>query len=312
MPLKNDHSHRNGPRGDRIGGTTSAAPDIPRTLAESIRDPSHALPPDGIEPRRLKVYQELFFNNIESMLAGNFPVIRRIFSSAPEPDRWTTLVRDFYRDHPARTPLFTELPREFVRYLEARAGHGRDPDEESVVNRDVPGASVDRDDPPWLPELAHYEWVELALQISEARADDIPHEPDGDLLDGRPLLSPLAWPLSYNWPVHRIGPDYQPDADNRSDATAGQPDMASTQTFLLLQRDAAGKVHFQQLSALTFRLLQRLDQHPGLDGRSQLGALAAEARVIADDAFIEQGGVMLQQLRASGVILGTRTVRRLR
>ncbi|MGQ4583954.1 HvfC family RiPP maturation protein [Lysobacter sp. F60174L2] len=270
-------------------------------LADYIRDPDHALPPEGIEPRRLKVYQELFFNNIESMLAGNFPVIRRIFSSGPEPDRWTTLVRDFYREHPSRTPLFTELAREFVRYLEARAGHGDTPP------RETSGARVDRNDPPWLPELAHYEWVELALQISEARADDIPHDPDGDLLDGRPLLSPLAWPLSYNWPVHRIGPDYQPAGDHRTDAPANQPDMAPTPTFLLVQRDAAGKVHFQQLSALTFRLLQRLDQHPGLAGRDQLAALAAEAGVNGDQTFIEQGRVMLQQLHVSGVVLGTRT-----
>jgi len=296
-----DSSGDDGLHRDRPGAATAVAPGVKSALADYIRDPDHALPPEGIEPRRLKVYQELFFNNIESMLAGNFPVIRRIFSSGPEPDRWTTLVRDFYREHPSRTPLFTELAREFVRYLEARAGHGDTPP------RETSGARVDRNDPPWLPELAHYEWVELALQISEARADDIPHDPDGDLLDGRPLLSPLAWPLSYNWPVHRIGPDYQPAGDHRTDAPANQPDMAPTPTFLLVQRDAAGKVHFQQLSALTFRLLQRLDQHPGLAGRDQLAALAAEAGVNGDQTFIEQGRVMLQQLHVSGVVLGTRT-----
>lgn len=266
--------------------------DVQRALSGYIRDPNHAMAPTGIEERRLKIYRELFFNNIESMLAGNFPVIKRIFTGPPAPGRWSALVRDFYREHPSRTPLFTELAREFVRYLETRAaGQGDTGQSRDASPRQ--SSRLDREDPPWLPELAHYEWIELALQISESREDDIPHDPDGNLLDGSPVVSPLAWPFSYAWPVHRIGPDHQPDAP------PAEP------TFLLPQRDAAGAVHFQQLSALTFRLLQRLEQHPGLSGRDQLQALAREAATEADDAFIAQGLTMLQQLRAAAVILGT-------
>jgi uncharacterized protein len=247
--------------------------DAQRALAAYIRDPARAPAPAGIEPRRLQVYRDLFFSNIDSMLAGSFPVIRRILDG----ERWQVLVREFFRDHSASTPLFTELAREFVRYLETRvdADHGTG-------------------DPPWLAALAHYEWVELALQISELRVDAVPHDPEGDLLDGRPLVSPLAWPLEYPWPVQRIGPDYQPDAP---------PDAP---TWLLLQRDAAGDVRFQQLSALTFRLLQRLDQQPDLDGLAQLQALAIEAAAPSVEAFVAQGTAMLQQLRRDGTICGTR------
>ena len=35
-------------------------------------------------------------------------------------------------------------------------------------------------------------------------------DPNGDLLQGRPLVSPLAWTLAYDYPVQRIGPDFQP------------------------------------------------------------------------------------------------------
>jgi len=251
------------------------ADDARRALAAHIRDPEHAPAPEGIEPRRLKIYRELFFNNIESMLGGNFPVIRKILSAEPDPGRWKALVRDFYREHPSRTPLFPELAREFLRYVESRA-------------------EAERGDPPWLAELAHYEWIELALQISEARVGDVPHDPAGDLLDGAPLVSPVAWPLAYAWPVHRIGPDHLP----------GQP--PATPTCLLLQRDASGVVSFQQLSPLAYRLLQRLDQHAELDGRHQLRALAAEAAAPSVDAFVEDGARMLRQFRESGVILGTR------
>lgn len=241
-----------------------------RTLAAHIRDPGHAPPPEGIEPRRLQVYRDLFFNNVQSMLAGNFPVIRRILDDAA----WSTLLRDFFREHPARTPLFTELPREFLHYLDTRAEAGRA-------------------DPAWLRELAHYEWVELALQLHETRPADVAHDPGGDLLGGRPQLSPLAWPLAYQWPVHQLGPDYLPDAP------PAQP------TLLLLLRRDDGTIDFQALSPLTYRLLERLEAHPDLTGLQQLQALATEAAAPDVDSFVRDGATMLAQLRSDGILIGT-------
>jgi hypothetical protein len=239
-------------------------------LAAHIRDPAQP-PPPGIEDRRLAIYRDLFFNSLEGLLAGNFPVIRKLLDG----DAWPTLVRDFYREFRCSTPLFPELPREFIQYLQLRSETGRG-------------------DPPWLPELAHYEWVELALDLSEARVDDVAHDPDGDLLDGVPVPSPLAWPLAYAWPVHRLSPAWQPH---------GIPEAA---TFLLVQRDADYKVRFNEISALTFRLLQRLDESPALTGREQLLALASEASAPDPNAFVATGRDMFQQLRTSGVLLGTR------
>lgn len=246
-------------------------------LAAYIRDPERVPPPPGIEERRLKVYRDLFFNNVESMLAGNFPVLRKLYGD----DGWRTLIRTFYRDHGCQTPLFTELAREFLRYLEARAS----PDK----SRDA-----GHDDPPWLQELAHYEWIELALQISEARIDDIAHDPDGDLLDGRPLVSPLAWPLAYVWPVHRIGPDHRPDT----------PPEAPT--LLMLRREADGTVSFHALTPLAFVLLQRLDAQPQLSGLEQLHTLAEEAATADTRAFVREGAAMFARMRAEGTILGIR------
>lgn len=245
-----------------------------RALAAHIRDPDSVAPPAGIDARRLQVYRELFFNNVESILAGNFPVIRRVLGETA----WTALVRDFYRDHPSRTPLFPELAREFLQYVQAR---------------DVARGAVERGDAAWRAELAHYEWVELALQISESRVEDVPHDASGDLLDSAPALSPLAWPLAYQWPVHRLGPDYLP---------AAPPD---TPTLLLVQRDAAGSVRFSELTPMTFRLLQRLEACPDATGRSHLRALALEAGATDTDALIEPGLAMLESFRASGVVLGT-------
>lgn len=240
-------------------------------LASHIRDPGNAPPPPGIEERRLAIYRDLFYSSLQGLLAGNFPVIRKLLGD----DGWHALVRDFYREHRCTTPLFPELPREFIQYVQARAEAGRG-------------------DKPWLLELAHYEWVELALDLSEANNDDLPHDAQGDLLAGEPVLSPLAWPLAYAWPVQRLSMEFQPEL---------APDAA---TFLLVQRDPGYKVRFNELSPLSFRLLQRLSDEPGLTGREQLLALAGEALAPDPDAFLTLGHDMLRQFLASGVILGTR------
>lgn len=235
-------------------------------LARHIRDPEGNRPPPGVQDRRLKVYRELFFHSIEGLLAGGFPVIRETLGTTA----WLELVRAFYAGHRSRTPLFTQIAGEFVAYLQSRA------DDAAI--------------PPWLPELAHYEWVEQALFVSDASLPA--HDPDGDLLDGVPVLSSLAMPLIYRWPVADIGPHHRPDT---------APD---TPTTLLVHRDAEHQVQFTRISPLVYSLLESLANH-AWTGRSHLAALAA--RVGAEPAALEVDGVrMLRDLRERGVVPGTR------
>jgi hypothetical protein len=237
-------------------------------LTRHLRDPDGVPAPAGLAAQRVAVYRELLFNNIDSLLAGNFPVIRQMLGD----ERWRLLVRAFYRDHRCATPLFTEIAREFLRYLDG----------------------VEALEPPFLRELAHYEWVELALQIAQVESVAQDLQPEGDLLAGAPVLSPLAWPLAYQWPVPELGPDYQPDV----------PPAAPT--LLMLRREPGGTVTFSRLSPLAFRLAQRLGEHPRLSGREQLQALAAEAGIDDEPAFLAQGLQLLEQFRRTGVVLGTR------
>jgi hypothetical protein len=170
--------------------TSNAAPEslarLQASFAAHIRDPQSVAAPEGIEDRRMGIYRDLFFNNIVNFLSGNFPVLRTLYTEK----EWTTLCREFYRDYRCHTPLFPELPREFLQYLQ---DHRQDHE----------------GDPPFMLELAHYEWVELALSLDEADIDTIEVDPEGDLLHGIPVLSPLAWPLSYRYPVHHIRADFQ-------------------------------------------------------------------------------------------------------
>lgn len=237
-------------------------------MARHVREPdTHAGPP-GIEPRRLRIYRELVHNNLDGLLAGNFPVLRKTLGDVD----WHALVRGFLANHHSRTPLFTELGRELIAYLETDAG--ADPVR------------------PWIAELAHYEWAELGLQLLDASMPA--HDPQGDLLAGIPILSPLAWPLAYQWPVAQIGPAFQPDAP--------PPEP----TLVLLQRDPAGKVHFSSLSPLLFALLERIGSNQTASGRELLLQLAREAGQDDVEGFIATAYPMLGQLHRQGVLPGIR------
>jgi uncharacterized protein len=235
------------------------------TFSRHLRDPAHCQPPPGIEARRMKVYRDLFFNSLQGLLASGFPVIRRTLDES----KWRSLVRTFYAEYRATTPLFTEIAGEFVTFLQARSEHG--------------------DDPPWLAELAHYEWMETHLQLSDALLP--PHDPAGDLLDQVPVLSPFAMALGYRWPVTQITRGYAPTRPPT------QP------TLVMLHRDANHRVNFAEISPPVYRLIVSISEHRRT-GREHLAALAAEAGM-ALDSLLAHGLDSLNQLRSRGIVLGT-------
>ena len=236
-----------------------------------IRDPERAPLPAGVDARRMQVYGELFFNNIASLLAANFPVIRSLHDEA----QWQARVRGFYREHRSHTPLFTEIAREFIRHLEQRARSGEA-------------------DPPFLVELAHYEWSELALALDEHDAAGIACEPEGDLLAGIPVVSPLARVLAYRFPVHRIGPDFRP----------GEP--APQPVFLLLVRDRSDEIRFLEIDALTALLLERLSLDTPHGGLARIDALLADLGRAGEPGLRESAMAILARMRERDVVLGTR------
>lgn len=244
---------------------------LQRDFAAHIRDPDVNPAPDGIEDRRMAIYRRLFFNNIASLLSGNFPVLRSLYDE----DGWRRLMRDFYSRHRSQTPLFPEVAKEFLRYLQ---------DERGAV----------AGDPPFLLELAHYEWVELALSIDENEPDQVPADASGDLLSGVPVLSPLAWPLSYRYPVHRIQAAFQPTEPPE------QP------THLLVYRDRQDRVKFMQLNDVTRLLLDRLGSATASNGRALLLEVAAEIGHSDPEQVVTAGRAVLEDLRRRDVILGTR------
>ena len=241
-------------------------------FAAHIRDPQNVPAPEGIEDRRMAIYRELFFNNLENLLSNMFPVLTKLHSD----QHWRRLVRRFMQGHQAHTPYFLELPAEFLDFLQ---------------NEYEPGA----DDFPFLAELAHYEYIELALSISEEDNDMAGVDPEGDLLANVPVKSALAWVYAYRYPVHRISAEFLPDAP------AAQP------VYLAVYRDSADKVGFFELNAVTAGLLNAIDENDAGDsGEALLRRLAADINFPDPDAFIAHGLTAMQEMRSLGIITGAR------
>lgn len=230
-----------------------------------IRDPKAQPRPAGVEARRMKIYTELLYNNLEGFLLACFPVLRQVLGVR----KWSALVRDFFRTHRSHAPYFRQIPDEFVQFLQ---------------NEWTPPAGY----PPFILALAHYEWIELVLSVSN-RSVDCAVDAAGDLLDGVPVLNPVLANLRYEWPVHRIAPRRKT-----------QP----TETYLLVFRDAADQVQFIEINAFTARLLTLLE--PGkLSGRAALEQVADESRHPDRAVLVQAGSTLLDDLRARGAIFGS-------
>ena len=235
-----------------------------------IRDPELNPKPADIEDRRMNIYTELFFNNVEDFMSNTYPVLKEIM---PE-DEWLSMMRDYFSHHLSHTPLFPEMPREFLKYLE---------NERDTSN-----------DLPFIKELAHYEWVELALLTSDLDEninwDSIDIE--GDLLNSPPVLSPLPWSLGYHYPVHQISEDFIPDAPE------SQP------VYILVYRDKKDEVHFMELNPITAMLIQLITDKPELTSKEILKQIAEQMQHPEPNIVIEGGHQILQDLKNRNVILG--------
>jgi hypothetical protein len=246
----------------------SALPEFQRhqlAFTAHIRDPKAHPRPAGVEARRMKIYNELLYNNIESFLLACFPVLRQMLGSR----KWGKLVRTFFSTHRSRTPYFRQIPDEFVQFLQ---------------NEWTPPEGY----PPFVLALAHYEWIELVLSVSNCSTDRAV-DAGGDLLNGIPVLNPVLANLNYEWPVHRIAPRRK---------------VQPVETYLLVFRDAADRVQFIEINAFTARLLALLE--PGkLSGCSALQQIAAESHHPDPALILQAGSALLDDLRARGAILGT-------
>ncbi len=244
---------------------------VQKVFTQHMRDPDNNVAPNGVEDRRIKIYRELVYNNIEGFIANSFPVLRKVIVD----EQWHKMMRDYVCNHQAHTPLFPKMPQEFLQYLE----------HERVGNED---------DYPFILELAHYEWIETSVSMDtrEITYDNI--DEDGDLLNGIPVISPLAMPLAYQWPVHKISIEYIPE------------EVPEQTTYILIYRDRQDEVSFIELNPVSAKLIEECTNNINKSGKEILLSIAEQLQHPNPETVINGGLEIMQDFKIKDIILGTK------
>lgn len=206
----------------------------------------------------ISVYREVSLYSAESLLKPTFPVLQSILTA----EQWTALITQFFEECYVQSPISLDVPKEFVEFLEK-----------------CPNLQ-----PAFLVELAHYEWVELAVMIDVAKI-----EKSANFNVDKLTLNPTLRLLNYNYPVQRLSIDFQPT----------QP--LDIPVFLVVYRDCNDEVQFMELNAVTARLLALLAESPNAD--SVFDNLIKDLPNLKSTAIIEHGKTLLKELFESDVLV---------
>ena len=246
----------------------SALPDFQQyqlAFTAHIRQPAVYGKPAKVADKRMAVYRNAIFNNFLSIISACFPVTQQVLGARA----WKKLVRRFVAEHAATTPIFKEIPYEFVQFL----------------------AKL-QDTPAYLQALAHYEWVELEVAYQHVESETMDCSAalaNADFLDEIPQFAAHQL-LAYDYPVHQISKKNIPHT--------------LIPTCILVYRNQAFEVKFIVLNPVTYRLLSFLKAKP-CTGREALIKLAQELKQQDVTAITKFGLDILLDLASQQVFTGT-------
>ncbi len=226
-----------------------------------IRDPNTNKKPARVQDTRMAIYREIVFNNIFSTVSACFPVCKSIMGARA----WRKLVHAFFANHQATTPIFREIPQQFLQFIDTKI-----------------------DLPLYFQSLAHYEWVELA--VASLKTNPIKLSSKTDLLNEKPILAPAHMLLNYDYAVQSISKRHLP--------------KGVEQAYLLVFRNAENKVKFIELNPITFQFLN-LIQTNELTGKQALIKLAEEIAHPDIGAIITFGAEIMADLASQHAIIGS-------
>ncbi|MCU4674982.1 putative DNA-binding domain-containing protein [Catenovulum sp. 2E275] len=238
--------------------------DLQYAFAELIRNPDKQSDL-AIDKTRLNIYQSLIFNTVSGFINTAFPVLKSLYS---EQD-WHRLQTLFLRQHKSQQPLFCQIAQEFIEFLANEY-------------------QVAAQDPIFLKELAHYEWLELDLSL---RSRNQTAQQIEDVTQDNFYFSDLAELVSYPFAVHQISLDNQPVEPNK------------VPTYLVLYRNHNEQVDFVVINTLSAYLLELIKNNLANNYQSLYQLMVKELTEI-NATQLEQGLILsLQQFAERSILL---------
>ena len=232
-----------------------------QTFCAHIRIPKRNKPPNGVVSERMAIYSEIVFNNLFSSVSACYPVSQQVVGKR----LWTQWVRGFLAEYAATSPIYRDIPKAFLAYLNT-----------------LPSLPV------YLVSLAHYEWVELAVSSVESTWSK-PNQ-TLDLMQQTITVNPTLALLKYYYAVHKISPRNKP--------TMPLPEPV----YLAVYRDLSHKIQFVELNATTAQLLHLLKDNP-LTGEQALLKLAENLQDTDPISLLSFGAEILHDFRLQGLLV---------
>ncbi len=239
---------------------------VQQGFADHIKNPQKIKRPEDVDERHMSIYRDLFFNNVMGFLDGAFPVLAEIMGK----ERWRQLGREFFSNHKSISPYFLQISEEFLAYLETEYL--------SQVN-----------DPDYIYELAHYEWLELYVDVSPSVEQT--YNRSGDPLLEVPVLSAVVEGFLYQFPVHTI--------------SLANPDVELAPSALIVYRAIDDSVGFVESNSLTLQMLALLKQGCST-GREVIYEVLAQHDMSENPNAVTGGVETIRQWHELGIIRGTR------
>lgn len=234
-------------------------------FASAIRQPTTHYPDLKVSADRLEVYQQLFFNNVSGFVDNAFPVLTSLY----DPTAWLKLKRHFFASYACHSPYFLHIAGQFVEFLQQYP--------------------LDTADPPFLAELAHYEWAELYVGTLPVASTQQPVASE-QLTSAKLKLSEASLLAMYQYPVQHLSADYQVSEPGQSQA-------------FLIYRDWQDEVIFVQLNHASLMLLYQLSEQPGLTLPQLTSALAPQLAPYSATQLTEFALPLLADLADKGALL---------
>jgi uncharacterized protein len=232
-----------------------------QSYSQYLRAPAKTRLPNGVPEQRSRVYESLLFNNVCGFINKCFPVAKKMID---EP-RWTELIRLFYERWQCHTPIFSQIPKEFVDFVTAY--------QEELA------------EPTWLAELLHYEWLELEVDLDTRQVDRVHLLTDTDTAI---FTNPTLRLQQYQWPVHQLGPTNLPNTPQA--------------TILCVYRTHEFQVRFMEVNAVTGILLELLHDCPQTS-QAALGQLTQHFPQLEPAQIERFGNELIQQLVQANVLM---------